>query len=407
MKLSIEKILSLYIALTPVFWFWVIPTGVMIPLKLGLLVFIIFYYTILKKTKIKKKYLYFLVFFTLTVIPSIIRTTISGWLYKYFFFLLIILTVGAFYNFFKSKTIDEIIRFLKFPSLFVAGICLITISNYLFGVPDWREAAANEAYPVYLYQTGFSATRTSWTPAISLFFISNLYFFFHEKKTKYKVLFLLAAVAILMSQIFSGGRTGLLISVVAIMYYIFIKVNAKILIITFLATLFIIIPQFEVIIKTARLEHIDFTSFKTLNEFSTGRLIQMVWGIDKFFQEYNFLIGAGFDLEDSVYLSKKYGEVEIHNFWINMAVRGGILMLLFYLLFALYYILKSISVYRKEKKAEIFMLIIICGLTGTLIEPALILGKVQTTIVWWIAVAAIDVIGFRQFNAEIEKRNEL
>jgi hypothetical protein len=170
--------------------------------------------------------------------------------------------------------------------------------------------------------------------------------------------------------------------------------------------LFIIIPQFEVIIKTARLEHIDFTSFKTLNEFSTGRLIQMVWGIEKFFQDYNFLIGAGFDLEDSVYLSEKYGEVEIHNFWINNAVRGGFLMLLFYFLFALYYVFKSISVYKKNKKAEIFMLIIICGLTGTLIEPALILGKVQTTIVWWVAIAAIDVIANKQLNAETREVHE-
>jgi membrane protein implicated in regulation of membrane protease activity len=290
--------------------------------------------------------------------------------------------------------------------LFIAGICILTITNYLFLIPDWREPIANEAYPIYLYQTGFSATRTSWTPAIALFFITNLYYFFHEKKMNNKILFLIAAILILTSQIFSGGRTGLVISLAAIAYYVFIKINPKIIIISFLLIVILVIPQFDVIIKTARLEHIDFTSFETLNRFSTGRLIQWVWGIDKFLQDYNFLIGAGFDRADVVYLSEKYGDVEIHNFWINIAVRGGIIFLLFYILFTLHYITKAINVFKKERKAELFMLIIICGLFGTLIEPALILGKVQTTMVWWVAIAAIDVIASKQFYKEIKNLNE-
>lgn len=396
MRISINKILSLYIAITPVFWFWTIPTGVMIPLKLVWLLFIIFFLTVLKNQAIKRKYLLFLTAFSIVFLPALFRTTVSGWLYKYFFFILIILTISAFYNFLRNKTVEEIINFLKFPSLFVAGVCVFTLTNYFFEIPDWREVSANEFYATYLYQTGFSATRTSWTPAISFFFITNLYYFFHEKKSKVKLLFLLAAVCILMSQIFSGGRTGMLISIAALLYYILIKVNTKILLITLLAVIIVVIPQIDIIIKTARLEHVDFTSFEALNNFSTGRLIQMIWGIEKLFEDYNFFIGAGFDLEDVLYDSKLYGEVEIHNFWINTLVRGGVLIFLFYFLFALYYVLRAILLFKKNKKTELFMLVIICGLLGTLIEPSIILGKVQTTIIWWVAIAAIDVIEYKR-----------
>ena len=48
--------------------------------------------------------------------------------------------------------------------------------------------------------------------------------------------------------------------------------------------------------------------------------------------------------------------------------------------------------YKNDKRAEIFMLFILCGLVGTLVEPQLILGKVQTTIVWWIAIVSVDVV---------------
>lgn len=392
MKLSIEKILSIYIALTPVFWFWFIPTGVMIPLKFLMLIFIIIFLIVLQKRKIKKEYAIFFILFTVAFIPAIIRTSIMGWLYKYFLFLLIILTIAAFYNFFRNKKIEEIINFLKFPSLFVAGLCLITVINYFTGVPDWREAEANKYWPVYLYQTGFSAARTSWTPSIALFFISNLYFFFHERKSKNKVLFLLAAIVIIMSQIFAGGRTGLLISISAIAYYIFIKVNTKVLFMLFLAVLIIIIPNLEEFLRVARLDHIDFTSFEALDNFSTGRLSVMVEGIERIFQDYNFFIGAGFDHEDCIFYLNGLEEVEIHNFWLNSFARGGILLLLFYVLFSLYYVLKSIVLYKNDKRAEIFMLFILCGLVGTLVEPQLILGKVQTTIVWWIAIVSVDVV---------------
>ena len=40
-----------------------------------------------------------------------------------------------------------------------------------------------------------------------------------------------------------------------------------------------------------------------------------------------------------------------------------------------------------------------------MIEPSLILGKVQTTIVWWVAVAAIDVIALRQLNSKKPDHN--
>jgi len=382
-------LLAFFVGTSPINLFiGISPNNIRI-LKILFLTIIIFYFHFVKNLTIRTEIFYIMIWGLICFIPSLFKTDMLTWITEVTYLILPFLTLSTFYNFFEKKNNHTILKFLKLSTLILTPYSLLVLLNYFTGIPNWT----------FLTDL-FYNERTTWSPSISFFSIIAFYFFIHTKIKSKKIFYLLCFLIIFMSQLFSGGRAGIIITLIVILYYIFYRVKLGYKII-FISTFLFLITYYNSAIKDMiRLKDNFRLSKKELAIFSSGRTEQYFSALEKMKKDYVLILGSGIDVGSLVkYYHPYYPDPfykHIHNFWFAIVLRTGLFAVIFYIITTIFFINRLYKLFKINKKYDIFILSIIAGLTSTLFETDLIFGKTFTTLGWWVLLAA----GFAIYNKE-------
>jgi len=388
-NIGIKSIIILFVGLGPIFWLGPIKTEYFMIIKysiFGLLLILMFLDQALKKEfKHNITFVTFIVLLVITSIPGLVQSNFSAVIFTYRSFILILLVSWVFYTYFKEKEHDEILEIFFKATKIIGYLSIFIVLNHFFNFVDWKhisEVTESYARLVKLADTGFSTGRTVWSHSLALYFAVAIYATFHHKKKE----FLLFAVAIFITQVLSGGRGGLVISILILSTYIISKINLKWALIILTALIIAISLNQEYLKKRFRLDRLEKKDQNAFNKFTAGRLKQVYFAFDKLSEEYNFIKGNGFGEIDN-----KIGkETDIHVVWLKKLVEGGILYLSIFIVFVILFFIRIINLVRKDKSNILFLHIFLGGMITTLFEPNAIFGSIQSYFIWWAGLAAVE-----------------
>ena len=399
---KIEKIefylLAFFVGISPINLFIGISPSNIRLLKIIFLAIIIFYFHFVKNLTFKKEIFYIIIAFLICFIPSSLKIdNILIWITEVIYLILPFLVFSTFYNFFKKKDNNTIFYFLQLSTIIIAPFCFLVLLNYFTGVPKWFNLIIDNNKSFFLNE------RTTWSPSISFFSMISFYFFIHEKIKIKKGFYFLLFLIIFLSQLFSGGRSGVLISSLFVLYYILYK-NKLVFKILFISIFyFLFFYNLTAIKNIMRLKDTPNLSKKELAIFSAGRTEQYSPALKKIKKDYVLILGNGLANGHVIkYYHPYYSDPfikNIHNFWFAILLRAGLFSLIFYIIITIFFIRRLYKLFKINKKYDIFIISIISGLTATLFESNLIFAKTLTTLGWWVLLAA----GFAIYNKEIKR----
>lgn len=384
--------LILYLALGSVVWFASFSLGVI--KSILLLLVIIGHHKMLSKGT---SYVYFKYFFLFIALISVSfffhssETDDDAWgvlsLYYTYFLNYLFFIIG--YNYCRSEAIE--VNHLKKIIWVIIPLCFLTITNFLFKIPDWyapnllehKDQMENLGYEYQLlglFSSGFGLGRTGWATTLTQYLPLTLLFL----KPKNKVIGIFSFIIILVSIFVSGSRGGLLISmIVAIL--ILGKTSNKITVPTFLMIGFwigLIVMDNSNFASFYRLDSGDITSGRS-GQYSLVPQMLMKGG----------LFGLG--IEGSYHFSRSHGfDYALHNVYLRFLIDYGWIIGLFVLVVTLNLSLKIVNVFFKlpynNNNVLIFILtfILIGGMFAGMIEPAAIFEARSWWVIWWFSFGA-------------------
>ena len=373
-------LMSIYLALGPIIWFASYSLGTVKRILFFLV--IVSFLGCFKPLKIKG--LSFLLLTALYVFMSLVMTRslgedglssfLLGVLEEYFFFVIgFNIAKTTFFN--GSKYVGTIV-------LFPLVGALLTVMNYMVGVPNWtvpgeelRYAELSEfGYEIRaLWASGFSWGRNGWGCTLSL--VLPLCFILRKKMHTY------VAWLIIMSSIFlCGNRNGVLAATLSLALFLVLnrdKANKRstILLIVLAVALVLTIFGISGIYSTFRLDSSDITAGRSAQYLFIGEIIKEMgfWGL-------------GFKGTNAFFATCGLGDHAFHNAYLNMVFQYGWIMIIF-LLPIIVIAIKSIILGLKDKNTvhASMALIIFSGLMLALFEPTVIFGSLGGYAIWWFA----------------------
>ena len=290
-------------------------------------------------------------------------------------------------------------------------ITCLSVVNKLTGFPDWHAPADTMGVYEPLIQTGFGVSRTGWSNGLALYLPVALLLF--VKGSGQGLLFrqvsgLVIVGCLFGSQLASGGRAGLLASLLTIVAFVFITFPRWLkvfvifilllatLISSLLATYMIVLPEgWNTHLRLDRLpDKID--SVSDLDHFSAGRITGYFTAIERFWERP--FLGHG---NRQILVEYKNRQIEIHNLWLKWAVESGIFAPLFFFLMILVVLLEATRSFAArtgkksdQKAALMFGLIILLGIVVSQFEPNFLIGSFQNSAIWWAAVGSLLSLRF-------------
>lgn len=277
-----------------------------------------------------------------------------------------------------EKLKDTIYRYLRYASLIVSAFCVLTITNYLLGVPGWTSPFTS----LPLSSAGFHSARTGWSNSLYPFFLILMIYAFtnmqNKKENRLRIFVCMAAgIIILLSQFFSGGRNGLFASLFGLFFFLYFRrtLDLRVVIVTIVG-LVVLFYNLPTIYEFLRIEDTD-----NLTDISTGRIEGYVEALSII--ENNLWFGIGYnnaDLKELALLSYD----KIHNFWLRSFAEGGI----FYFLALISIFIKLIFDVFRDRRNVITVVMYKAILLGMLIismfEPAVPFGTFNNNFVFWV-----------------------
>jgi len=389
-KISIKKILIFYVGLGPVFWLGPIEIGYFKALKFLILITLIVFVglngVVKKNLTHNNTFVAFVVLLFLTSIFGFLQSSIKSIISVSISYILIFIVSWIFYSYFRKKNQDDILEIFLKATRIVAYISGFIIINHFIQLVDWKyisEGTRSYSHLVKLADTGFSTGRTAWSNGLALYFIVAIYAFFILKKKQ----FLYYAIMIFTTQVLSGGRGGILISFLIITFYVFSRINFKWILIIILSISTLIITNQEYLKKRFRLNKLEKNDGDALNKFTAGRLGHFSFAFENIGDDFNYVKGNGF-LKDE----NKIDDIDIHFLWLKKMLEGGVIFLSIYVLFIIVFMVRMVNLLRKDSKHLIFIHIFLGGLITTLFEPNAIFGSLQSSLLWWAALSAVESI---------------
>lgn len=389
-----KNLLILYLGLGPVFWIGPLELKWFKLFKLILFVILLgftFYEDYNNKEfKYNKTFLSFVIFLFITSLFGFLQTNVKGIINVSFSYILILLVSWVFYSYFKDKTLSEIEEIFYKSTKIIGFLCGFIVFNHFVPIVDWKHISEiTESYSSYvkLADTGFSTGRTAWSNSLALYSTIALYLFFKYKKFNY---FLLVLV-IITTQVLSGGRGGLLISLLVLLLNLILTLNIKLLLFIAIVTSFTISYNQEYFKKRFRIDRLEKVNTKkdeNLNKFTAGRLEHFSFAFDAISKDFNYLKGNGFFNENN----KIRGKTEIHFLWLKKLLEGGFIYLSVYIIFVLLFLTRLVNLVIKDKNHKLYLIIFLAGLLTTLFEPNAIFGSLQSSLIWWASLAAAESI---------------
>lgn len=274
---------------------------------------------------------------------------------------------------------------MVFSALMVACACAVVVAAKYAGGPDFKGPA--EYLADHLWISGFGSLRTGWSNGVALY-VMPLALVFGRKNTRVNFALkfgsILAILAIVLSQYIVAGRAGLLASILIIGIALNYPGKRKFLMILAVAGSLLLLLNSNSFYEQMRIiredtGHAEVGSFDTI---SAGRLEGSLIGIRKALESPIF--GNGLQ-------SVIIGHDEIHNLWIRLAAESGfpapivLLSIVFIIVKAAY-----ISSRNRNDTAEgryqynVYLGGILAGLFISMLEPRILLGTFQISIMWWV-----------------------
>ena len=313
---------------------------------------------------------------------------------------------------------------LIFRRAFVIIVCLsaTTLLRALLNTDDWQSSCLWD--PAHI--VGFSVRTTAQSVTLAFFVPLAALLFLSVKQgqwTRWRALGILGLIVLLGSQLVSGGRVGILASLMALAAFMLLR-STRWLAVAVILVFLLVSPLYlnESCIQHFRLQPFfeyepsrsrtywqstvsDYDTaevseeVKLVNEVSSRRLHGYLVGLNSFLESP--LLGHGMQ---QVVLSSWGDEIlEIHNLWLKWAVYTGIAAPLLFL-FMVALILragwrllrdKSNSAFERET-AAILLLVLLVGLVIFMLEVNLPLEAFSRAGLWWAAAGTLVGTASRQ-----------
>jgi hypothetical protein len=309
-----------------------------------------------------------------------------------FFFVLVSMILGSLSSFSLSAVIDISIPFIVIwifnfdrdfyfkvfykASIIISFIGLLSIISKLTGLFD---IFSGETWGTYFSEAALAGYSTGYSNSLFLFVVF-LVFYHRYRKSKFFSIETFCILIIIISQYISGGRSGLLASLIVFSFGYKISNFYKIIILL----LFLLSVNKQEILLQLRIKS-EYKSEMNLNDISSGRIESSLYYYNKFFEKP--LVGYGFGEKPTlnVYL------YEPHIVWLRSAINGGIFYLLSLILvfINIFYIFHKNKKYKSINEKYLFNSLFFSTLVITFLEPNYIIGSVQGEILYWILISLL------------------
>ena len=252
--------------------------------------------------------------------------------------------------------------------------------------------------------TGFGAGRTGWANALSLYVPIALAVLLSDSSRRRTAI--VSLVVIVMAQVVSGGRTGLLLSLFSAAGFVVLcgskKLRAVVLTIVLIGTLLVAMSTaargFAAVTATNqfRLDNLGSrTTFALVDALTSYRLRGYVTAVELIPERP--LMGHGLG-SVRIYVPSLANEVEIHNVWLKFAVYCGVLFPLFLLCMVATILIVSMRAVRAtaDRRRRVvptaYLFVLVNGVAIAMVEPAALVGAFQNSALWWgVAGSALAV----------------
>lgn len=291
-----------------------------------------------------------------------------------------LILLGLLLGFYWALTFRLIYEKLPLILSFVLSItCLITIYDWILG-----GYLLSYNGDIRLYKIGFSTTRTGWSSGLACCAVFLSWQFLISRSAR-RYLYLLAFVLIIFSQLASGGRGGLLSSLLgSFLLYIYYGKYHHLIVLLLIGALFSYFNQ-EMLLEHLRFDRLAANSG---GDFSSGRLDHYILALEVLRTPMDFIFGLGSNGYQEYFYQQSISN-EIHNVWLRLLVEYGFLLPLFIICFIGYSILVFCTKNRNKKECIGVIFVLISGLIPTMVEPNAVIFSYQNYLIWWLLFVCI------------------
>ncbi len=361
--------------------------------------------------------------FLILWIPGFLQAT--GPLQVVYFISKVCISALVFWCFFCiSRSSDVVATIFRRAFILIWVLACVHLINILVNSFEWGSICGWDYSHGSTDTVGFGETYTGWSIGLAMFIpVSALFALSSHRKWSlpwkvfglrwllpWKVFGVIGAVGLLIDQFVSGGRGGILVSILVAAAFVLIPSVRWLALIVVMAGLFVGISYLDTsCYKHARLDRLgsvgssfgakkpdlvrpDLVAKTRLDNLSAHRIQGYVHGLEKI-QERPFF-GHGLK---QVMLDTRWGtQTEIHNLWLKWATYTGVLAPLFFLTMVLLILRSGWQILRdrlatteERGEAAVLALIVLAGLAISMIEINLPLGSFQLTAIWWAAAGSL------------------
>ena len=305
---------------------------------------------------------------------------------------------------------------LIFRRAFVILVCLsaITLLRVLLNTADWQTPCL--WHPDYI--RGFSlrinaqsVTLAFFVPLAALMFLSVK----QGQRLRWRAVGILGLIVLLGSQLVSGGRLGILASLMVLAAFLLLRSTRRLALAVILVFLLIspiylnesciwhfrlqvffgyapsrIEMYWQVTLSKYNIEVSD--AIKLINEISSRRIHGYLIGLNSFLESP--LLGHG--VQQVMLSSWDQRLTEIHNFWLKWAVYTGIAAPLLFLFMVALILRAGWRLFRDKSKsafvresAAVLLLILLVGLFISMLEVNYPLEVFPRSGLWWAAAGVL------------------
>ncbi|CAH0530962.1 hypothetical protein CTH30272_03308 [Allocatenococcus thiocycli] len=386
-------LLAFTLSLGPFYWFFGIGPSAFMLIKLVLLFCLIFVSVTKLNVRISKEVLIICLLLTsLKLISSYDHVLELSTLIK--------LIYPQVYIFFISVVFCHAIENEKFNinKIFIYMNVIIFISCLIIVISNIIGMTIISPYGIGTIEfSGFGSLRTGWSGGLAMFVVANLYYLTLCKHNKTIFIgVILSIVVTIYTQYLSGGRGGLLASMLAIS--IFVLFNFKNNPIFYSSFIFCGVFSISNIVLVNGVDELIRVNHDS-GDISAGRIHQYIVSMSLLAE--NYLLPMGYHGFIPRFISLGMEPIEIHNVWIGFAVQYSFMFVMIFV-----YFLGS-RIFLSEVNF-VGKLMILCGLIPTLFEPSAILVNISNYIVWWFVFFTLNyAISDSSSNNVIFKRAPL
>ena len=407
MKKVIHSVIFLFLLMSNIFWMPFLGNDIIRIIQFSLSIFIVLLWInniIYKKTiskHLKTWPIYFLIFLFLSLPglfqakSSFIETSIfenSAFSYVLNVFLTLLFSsifIDVFSNSLSQKKIIDLLFKVSVSVVFIWAFMLILFY-------DQESPITSQPF----WSVGFNFKNNKWSITLAFMFAIIWPKIFHNNEKKVKVLSIIMCVLITLGVIISTGRAGLLAIFLIVLidrklinryyrYFIYLLIFTSIL---------YIIDNYDIEFWIKLILNNNDLSMISLDDLSGGRIRQILYSL--IIISENLFFGIGIDNIKDLMIYNFGNEWNVHNLILRLTVESGLFLGIYMLIILLYIFKISFNNYRISYKNHLIFLVILVGLVVSLVEPNMIVGTFQFSVIWWLAVS-LSIVKFKNKNGKL------